>query len=118
MTINELNERTLDLSYLYRLADGDEEFVRELVGVFLSETPQSLTELEIAYAEEDWTAAQRTMHSMRPSFEAIGFQALADRSLLIENGLKSGLPPVLELGTWLTEAKDCVEIMRAKFPQA
>lgn len=74
--------------------------------------------MESAYAEENWVAAQRTMHSMRPSFEAIGFHALANQSLSIENALKLGVPPLLELGTWIAEAEDCLELIRGRFPNA
>jgi HPt (histidine-containing phosphotransfer) domain-containing protein len=118
MTTYESPERTLDLTYLYRLADGDEDFIQELVSVFFAETPQYLEELELAYGQENWNAAQRAMHSMRPSFEAIGFQQLAERSSLIEHGLKTGAPSHPELGTWIAEAKDCVEMLRERFPNA
>ena len=105
----------LDLAYLYQLAAGDEAFVMELVDIFLAEVPPEMSTLAQAGASGSWPAVATTLHSIRPSFEAIGLHAPADDALAVEQAIKNGEQPFTELNAWLDQASEAVEALRAHF---
>ena len=60
--------------------DGDQDLLREIVGVFLAETPKLLAELETGIARGDATTAERAAHTLKGSlrpFEATAALELA-----------------------------------------
>jgi len=60
--------------------EGDSEFLRELIGIYLADTPKQLTKLEEAITRQDADLVVRAAHTIKGSsgnFGATGFAQLA-----------------------------------------
>lgn len=88
---------------LRSLNPEDDSFLREVVGIFIEDTPQRLAELRTAFAEADHVRFTRAAHSIKGSASNLGasrLRALAEQIELgsRKNGLAGldGLIPALE----------------------
>jgi HPt (histidine-containing phosphotransfer) domain-containing protein len=96
---------------LRSLNPGDQdEFLREIVGIFLEDTPQRLAELDQCLAQGDASRFSRAAHSIKGSSSNLGANALRDLAGQLEHrSQKEGLADV---GALLASLK--VEFDRAK----
>lgn len=69
--------------------DGSQEFLRELITVYLADTPKQLTQLEEALSRQDAAVAARAAHSMKGSSSNFGAEQLARMAQEIEAACKS-----------------------------
>jgi CheY-like chemotaxis protein/HPt (histidine-containing phosphotransfer) domain-containing protein len=88
-----------DLSKLRALSRGDENFVNELVDIFLQQTPKNLKEISDALLEKDYRIVARVAHRIKPSIDSMGITQIAD------------IPKSIELATKAKEV-DHVELTR------
>jgi HPt (histidine-containing phosphotransfer) domain-containing protein len=63
---------------------GDEELLKELVGLFLEDYPGRLAELGRAVAAHDGRAVQRVAHSLKGAVGAFGARAASEAALRLE----------------------------------
>jgi HPt (histidine-containing phosphotransfer) domain-containing protein len=63
-------EPDLDLSLLYEIADGSNEFVIESIDMFLANAPGLMESLSRALSSRDWPAAASTAHILKSN---VGF---------------------------------------------
>lgn len=66
----------LDLSELKELAKGNNEFMKEMIEIFLEQNPLDIAQLEAAINENDFEAIQATAHRMKTSVGFIGLKGL------------------------------------------
>jgi signal transduction histidine kinase/DNA-binding response OmpR family regulator/HPt (histidine-containing phosphotransfer) domain-containing protein len=66
------NETKINLNYLKQIADGNDEFIIEMIEMFLNKTPQALEEMSTHYKESNWEALKQIAHRIKPSFAYIG----------------------------------------------
>jgi HPt (histidine-containing phosphotransfer) domain-containing protein len=57
----------LDLSFLYEIADGSNEFIVESIDMFLHHTPEMLETINTAIADKNWTVAAAAAHKLKPN---------------------------------------------------
>jgi HPt (histidine-containing phosphotransfer) domain-containing protein len=76
---------------LRSIAEGDGgAFFRELVDIFLTDTPKRLADLEQALAAGDLVTAGRAAHSVKGAAGNFGAAALARAALRAESEAKAG----------------------------
>jgi HPt (histidine-containing phosphotransfer) domain-containing protein len=85
---------------LRALTPGDhDEFLREIVGIFLEDTPQRIAELEQSLAGNDPLRFTRAAHSVKGSSSNLGAMALRAVAERLEQQSKqsglAGLEPML-----------------------
>jgi HPt (histidine-containing phosphotransfer) domain-containing protein len=64
--------------------EGGAEFLKELVDIYLQDTPERLTELELALARQDAPTVTRAAHTIKGSSSNFGAQELARLAQEIE----------------------------------
>ena len=69
-------DKIINLSTLEDLADGNAEFMHDMINMFLEDTPECLRKIEIAIGEQDHETIQRISHKMKPSMGFMGMPAL------------------------------------------
>jgi HPt (histidine-containing phosphotransfer) domain-containing protein len=81
---------------LRSLNPGDQdEFLREIIGIFLEDTPQRLAELDQCLAKGDASRFSRAAHSIKGSSSNLGANALRDLAGQLEHrSQKEGLADV------------------------
>lgn len=73
-----------DLSKLRALSRGDENFVNELIDIFLQQTPKTLKEISDALLKKEYKVVARVAHRIKPSIDSMGITQLADIPKSIE----------------------------------
>jgi len=62
----------LDLSFLYEIADGSDEFIVDSIGMFLEQTPQLIDTISTAINVQDWATASSASHKLKPNLGFFG----------------------------------------------
>ncbi len=79
--------------------DDDGEFLREIAGIFLADTPQRIAELDRSLAAGDAATFARAAHSIKGSSANLGAAALGAAAQRLETEAKeaglSAAPPFL-----------------------
>ena len=72
----------LDLTFLYEIADGSDEFVVESIDMLLQQAPEMLQSIDNALQSDDWATAAASAHKLKPSMGFFGM--LISQELLQE----------------------------------
>jgi PAS domain S-box-containing protein len=78
-----------DLSQLRELSRGDEEFLNNMIEIFLQHTPPAMEEMKDKLAEEDYSTLAKIAHRIKPSIESMGISQLSGVARDIELNAKS-----------------------------
>ena len=62
----------LDLTFLYEIADGSDEFVVESIDMLLQQAPEMLNSIDRALQSTDWPTAAASAHKLKPSMGCLG----------------------------------------------
>jgi len=103
-------DQDLDLSFLYDIADGSNEFIVESIDMFLHHNPELLQMITQAIADKDWTVAAQASHKLKPNLGFFGMPVCQATIQEIELMAKAGAPD-LDL---LTSKFDQVNAMIAE----
>jgi len=77
--------RHIDLSYLQKLANGSNEFIQQMITLFIEQTPEAVGKLEKHLAEHDWGSLGKVAHKMKPSVMFVGIKEIEKEVKLIED---------------------------------
>jgi voltage-gated potassium channel Kch/CheY-like chemotaxis protein/HPt (histidine-containing phosphotransfer) domain-containing protein len=80
----------LDPNQILKTTGRDLELVREILEVFLEDTPRQLKNLEMAFAEENSEHVVHIAHSLKGASASMGFIELRDITAEIEGGARGG----------------------------
>jgi HPt (histidine-containing phosphotransfer) domain-containing protein len=85
-------DQDLDLSFLYDIADGSNEFIIESIDMFLQQTPELLQMITTAIAEKEWTTAYQASHKLKPNLGFFGMPISQATIQEVELMAKAGAP--------------------------
>jgi HPt (histidine-containing phosphotransfer) domain-containing protein len=80
----------LDESVALSRVGGDVELLREVIGLFLDDYPQSLDMIRDAVARGDQSSLERHAHSLKGSVSTFGAQEAFEAALALEKQGRSG----------------------------
>lgn len=78
------DNKYIDLDYLKQISNGSNEFIYQMISVFMEEIPNEIKNLEEHLAKKDWPALKATAHKMKPSFSFMGVKELEENIQAIE----------------------------------
>jgi len=102
------NNNDFDLTFLYDIADGSDEFIVESIAMFLDQSPQILHEISSAIAVQDWATASAAAHKIKAN---LGFFGMLNSQALIqeiEHDCKAGAPNPSTVNAQFNEASDII----------
>ena len=73
------------LEKINEMAEGDQDFIESLIGVFLEEVPKDLSLLENALEENNCDAAYKLAHKLKPNVDLLGMETARIAALEIES---------------------------------
>lgn len=116
-------EQDLDLTFLYEIADGSNEFLVDSIDMFLQQTPELLTSISDAIAAGDWAAAGGFAHKLKPNLGFFGMLQSQSTIQEVELGCKTGGQDPETIKTkfaWVKEtvSNNLVELARIKAEKA
>src|SRR5471030_695225 len=84
------SNQDLDLSFLYEIADGSDEFVIESIDMLLQQAPESLQSISESINTQDWVKAAAAAHKLKPSMGFFGMLISQELLQEIESLCKAG----------------------------
>jgi HPt (histidine-containing phosphotransfer) domain-containing protein len=104
-----LANKDIDLSFLYEIADGSDEFIVDSIGMFIDQSPDILQAVGDAIAVHDWASASASAHKIKAN---LGFFGMLNSQALIqeiETACKTGAPNPGELAAKFNEVKVIID---------
>ena len=98
----------LDLSFLYEIADGSNEFIVDSIGMFLEQTPQLLDTITTAINAGDWTTAASASHKLKPNLGFFGMPQSQANIQEVELACKAGGHNPAEIIAKFNDVKDVI----------
>ncbi|MBK0380883.1 Hpt domain-containing protein [Mucilaginibacter segetis] len=102
------SSKDLDLSFLYEIADGSDEFIVDSIAMFLDQTPQLLDMISNAIATQDWPTAASASHKLKPNLGFFGMPMSQATIQEVELACKAGAPDPQEIITKFNQVKSTV----------
>ncbi len=90
--IHKDNYQHINLEYIYDIADGEDDFVTEIVNNCLDAIGPNLKKLSAAIADGDEQTTIFLAHKLNGSFKFIGCNEAGDIAALIEEKMKNNAP--------------------------
>jgi HPt (histidine-containing phosphotransfer) domain-containing protein len=99
----------LDLSFLYEIADGSDEFIVESIDMLLQQAPEFLQNINESITARDWVTAAGVAHKLKPSMGFFGM--LVSQELLgeVEALCKAGGQNPDQISAKFNQAKDIIK---------
>jgi signal transduction histidine kinase/DNA-binding NtrC family response regulator len=90
-----------DLDYLRQMSDGNEDFFREFITLFLQNAPVSLNEIEEGINSCNWEKIRQAAHKLKPSLSYVGMKEIHAKTARVEELAKtqSGLDEIKSLAS-------------------
>ena len=76
------NNKVTDLTYLIQVSNGDDHFIKEMIDVYMQQTPEAIGNLEKHLKNKDWEMVRVVTHKIKPSFSFFG---LSDLSAIVNS---------------------------------
>jgi len=88
-----------DLTYLKELANGSNQFMNEMITLFITQTPEALSNIEKYHQNKDWKSLRTVVHKMKPSVSFVGLKEIENDVHIIEESAanETGLEQLPEL---------------------
>lgn len=99
------NNNDIDLTFLYEIADGSDEFIVESISMFMDQSPQILQDIETAINAGDWATASSAAHKIKAN---LGFFGMLNSQALIqdiEHACKADAPNAAEITEKFNQVK-------------
>jgi HPt (histidine-containing phosphotransfer) domain-containing protein len=80
-----------DLTNLEYIADGNTDFVKKMIELFLGQTPPILVQMKLALEQNDLATFCGLAHKMRPSLDNLGIVSLKEVVITMEKAVELGL---------------------------
>ena len=99
----------INLTFLREISDGNENFYKEFISLFLASAPMAISEMEKSYISKDFDSLRQIAHKIKPSFNYVGLKELNQAAAKIEE-LASKATDTSEIQTHLDKIKSVCEI--------
>ena len=99
----------INLSFLKEISDGNENFYKEFISLFLASAPKAISEMEKSFAAKDFISLQQIAHKIKPSFNYVGLKELNKAAARIED-LSKKLSELDEIPALINTIKTTCEI--------
>lgn len=80
----------VDLSYLRKVSNNNEQFIKEIVSAFLESMPATVSDIKTQLVKKDWDQLSRVVHKIKPTITLMGIHHLKDKIILLEKETKNG----------------------------
>lgn len=81
--------RIIDLSFIKKLSDGNNEFIKELVNAFIESTPKTISEMRVLFEKKEWSKLSGLAHKIKPSTKMLGITVMHNLIIELEDICKS-----------------------------
>jgi HPt (histidine-containing phosphotransfer) domain-containing protein len=105
-----INKKIIDLSYLKQLSNGDNNFIKEMIEVFMVQTPEAMDNLQKHLLNNDWKMVRAVAHKIKPSMAFVGLNDIQKKMNTVEE--------YAETETHLDELPEMIEEIKVVIDRA
>jgi len=108
----------LDLTYLESVTDGDNDLIKDLIDIFISQVPEYNEEFIDAFAKKDAETLGRIAHKSKSSIAIMGLNDLAAQLSKFEAEASSGAfseDYMDYIKLFEAECNDAIRLLNEKF---
>lgn len=98
-----------NLEKVNELADGDEDFIQSVIGVFVEETPDDLNDLKKAVDDKVFERIYQCAHKIKSNVALFSMEEARDLILKIEGEAK-GEKDISKIEQYYTQVEDIINI--------
>jgi HPt (histidine-containing phosphotransfer) domain-containing protein len=98
----------LDLTFLYEIADGSDEFIVESIDMLLQQAPEFLQNIEESIKDRDWATAASVAHKLKPSMGVFGMLISQELLQEVEVLCKAGGQEPDQIAAKFSQAKEII----------
>ncbi|MFK7048946.1 MULTISPECIES: Hpt domain-containing protein [Flavobacterium] len=73
-----------NLAKVYAISDDDDDFVRQIITLFIEEVPEDVRQIKEGIEEKDYAKAYGYAHKTKPTLDLLGMEAAKEEILQIE----------------------------------
>jgi PAS domain S-box-containing protein len=77
-------ELIYNLTFLRNMADGDYEFINDLISAFISSVEPAILEMKVQNENLEWQNISKAAHKIKPSIKLMGIPKLHDIAIILE----------------------------------
>lgn len=77
-----------NLAKVYAISENDDEFVLQIVTLFVSEVPEDMVQIKNGIEEKEYKTAYASAHKIKPTVDLLGMTVAFEEILVIENWCK------------------------------
>ena len=77
-----------DLSLVHSVSEGDTEFLKKMIMLFIKTVPQNVEELRKALQTENWDQVRKMAHKLKSTVDSMGVKTIRDDIRLVESNAK------------------------------
>lgn len=66
----------INLAYLIQLSNGSNEFIVQMISIFMVQTPEAIDQMYKYLQNNEWKLLKGVIHKMKPSFSFMGIKEL------------------------------------------
>lgn len=85
-----MKDELTNLTYLQEASANNNKFIKEMISLFLRQTPEFLTMIKKSLDQEDRAEAAKVLHKLKPCMKMMGMDTLETHIKKMENDVKSG----------------------------
>jgi len=107
----------VDLSYLRKMSNNNQDFIDEIIGTFLESMPGNINEITQSAASGNWEQVAKIVHKIKPTITLMGIHSLKDKIVTLEQEAKNnpGSPQATTLAQEVSASlNQVVESLRKK----
>lgn len=87
--MNNMNFEQANMAYLIELSSGNTQLIREILELFIKQTPPDMELLSTFIQEENWEKVYKQAHHIKPTLAYVGANELRQELQEIENSAKN-----------------------------
>jgi HPt (histidine-containing phosphotransfer) domain-containing protein len=80
------SEKLYNIQNIFELASGDKAFVKRLINIFITETPETINSIYTAHRNGDQETVRKLAHRIKPSIKNLGITAIINDLIDVEQG--------------------------------
>jgi HPt (histidine-containing phosphotransfer) domain-containing protein len=90
-----------NLEYLEEISAGDKEFIADMLNDFVTQTPQTLADIDVQIKQANWYELYKIIHKFIPTFEFVGAENVRTELRVVEQYAKTStqvekIAPIIE----------------------
>lgn len=119
--IAENRSKLINLAYLVDLAEGNQQFINEIIEMFIRDLPDAVEQMQKYCDNKEWDRLKAVAHKMKPSLSFIGLTNFQKEIQKIETSAaeRAGLdklPAIILKSQWVVQ--QVVEELKAELSEA